>query len=102
MNAPVEEEREHEEDVRTEIGRKAERKLKARSERNRGLWFGLGMFGLVGWSVVIPTILGIALGIWLDARLRNGISWTITFLFAGVASGCLNAWYWVKRESQHD
>ena len=26
------------------------------------------MMGLVGWSVVVPTLLGAALGIWLDHR----------------------------------
>jgi ATP synthase protein I len=90
------------EHVGEEIGRKAERKLKARRERDRGVWFGLGMFGLVGWSIAIPTVLGIALGVRLDARLGDHVSWTLTFLFVGVVLGCLNAWYWMKRESRHD
>lgn len=85
-----------------EIGRKAERKLKARDERRRGVWFGLGMFGLVGWGVAIPTLLGILLGLWLDRQYPGPVSWTLTFLFLGIALGCLNAWYWVKRESEHD
>lgn len=85
-----------------EIGRKAERKLKARGEADRGVWFGLGMFGLVGWAVAVPTVLGAALGVWLDARLGDGISWTLTFLFIGLGIGCLLAWYWVKKESRHD
>ena len=92
----------HEQELGKEIGRKAERKLKARESRQREVWFGLGMFGIVGWSVAVPTILGIGLGIWLDAKLQDRISWTLTFLFIGVALGCLNAWYWVKRESPHD
>jgi ATP synthase protein I len=85
-------------DVPERIGRKAERKLRAREQRDRGVWFGLGMFGLVGWSIAIPTILGIALGVWLDARLEDRVSWTLTLLFVGVCLGCINAWYWVKRE----
>lgn len=86
-------------DVPASIGRKAERKIKAREEKDRGVWFGLGMFGLVGWSIAIPTILGVALGIWLDEQLDDPVSWTLTLLFIGVCLGCLNAWYWVKRES---
>ena len=43
------------------IGAKAARKLKARKS-TQGVWFGLGMMGLVGWSVVVPTLLGAALG----------------------------------------
>jgi ATP synthase protein I len=90
------------EQISDEIGRKADRKLKARGERHRGVWFGLGMFGLVGWAVAIPTLLGILAGLWLDDRFPGRVSWTLTLLFLGIALGCLNAWYWVKRESQHD
>ncbi len=93
---------ENNKEVTEEIGRKAERKLKAQAERRKAVWFGLGMFGLVGWSVAVPTILGIALGLWLDAHLAGTVSWTLTFLFVGIALGCLNAWYWVRKESRHD
>lgn len=88
--------------ISEEIGRKARRKLKARGERRRGVWFGLGMFGLVGWAVAVPTLLGIVLGLWLDSLFPGRISWTLTFLFVGIMLGCLNAWYWVSRESRHD
>jgi ATP synthase protein I len=82
------------------VGRRAERKLRARQERRRTAWFGLGTFGLVGWSVALPTVLGIALGVWLDERRPGQVSWTLTFLFIGVALGCLNAWYWINQESR--
>jgi ATP synthase protein I len=95
-------ERRRSEEVGETIGRKADRKLKARGEERRGLWFGLGMFGLVGWSVAIPTLAGVALGVWLDGRADGRVSWTLTFLFVGVVLGCLNAWWWVRRESRHD
>lgn len=88
--------------ISNEIGRKAGRKLKAREERDRGVWFGLGMFGLVGWAVAIPTVLGVLLGLWLDGRFPGRISWTLTFLFLGVVLGCVNAWFWVLRESEDD
>jgi ATP synthase protein I len=84
------------------VGHRAERKLRAREQSRRTTWFGLGMFGLVGWSVAIPTLIGIALGLWLDARWPGRPSWTLTFLIIGVALGCLNAWYWIKQESERD
>ena len=90
---------EPETEVSEEIGRKAERLLKAREEERPRVWFGLGMFGLVGWSVAVPTLLGVAAGLWLDARLQDRMSWTLMLLFVGAALGCLNAWYWVRRES---
>ena len=43
-----------------EVGAKAARKLKARRKSAPGVWFGLGMMGLIGWSVAIPTVLGAA------------------------------------------
>ena len=36
------------------------------------------------------------------ARLGDRVSWTLTFLFIGLGIGCLIAWYWVKRESDHE
>lgn len=85
-----------------EIGRHAERKREARARRDRGLWFGLGMFGLVGWAVAVPTLIGIALGLWLDSEIASDFSWTLALLLAGVALGCLNAIYWISRESRDD
>lgn len=89
-----------EERMAREVGRKADRKERARSERRSTVWFGLGMFGLVGWSVAVPTVAGVALGVWLDQRYPGEVSWTLTFLFIGVVVGCLNAWYWVKQEQR--
>lgn len=86
--------------VSQEVGQKAERKLKARGREDRSVWFGLGMIGLVGWSVAVPTLAGVALGWWLDGKLNDRISWTLTFLLIGVVLGCVNAWYWVKREGR--
>jgi ATP synthase protein I len=80
------------------IGSKEERMMSARRNRSKGVWFGLGMMGMIGWSVAIPTLIGVAIGIWLDIRHPGHISWTITFLFAGLAVGCFNAWYWVEKE----
>jgi len=84
------------------IGREARRKARARREKSRSAWFGLGMFGLVGWSVALPTVIGVAIGLWLDERLAGETSWTLTFLLIGVALGCLNAWFWVRQESKRD
>ncbi|HET9491003.1 MAG TPA: AtpZ/AtpI family protein [Methylomirabilota bacterium] len=91
-----------EQDVTEIVGRKAERRLRARREGRRGVWFGLGMFGLVGWAVALPTVAGVALGLWLDARFPSRVSWTLSLLLLGALLGSLNAWYWVKRESRDE
>ena len=86
---------------RADVARKAARRRAAR-QRDRGVWFSLGLFGLVGWSIAVPALLGIALGVWIDRRWPGPISWTLSLLFVGVVVGCLNAWYWVKQESGED
>ena len=82
-----------------QVGAKAVRKLKARNS-TQGVWFGLGMMGLIGWSVVVPTLLGAALGIWLDKHHPGKHAWTLALLVAGLAIGCLNAWRWVAKEDK--
>jgi ATP synthase protein I len=81
-----------------EVGTKAARKLGAQRNPTR-VWFGLGMMGLIGWSVAIPTLLGAALGLWLDQR-GSSHSWTLALLMAGLVIGCLNAWHWVAAEDK--
>lgn len=80
------------------IGAKAARKLKARRDPAAGVWSGLGKMGLIGWSVVVPTLLGAALGIWLDSHYPGNHPWTLALLMAGLTLGCLNAWRWIAKE----
>lgn len=77
---------------------KAARKLKAQRNATPGVWFGLGLMGVIGWSVVVPTLLGAAIGLWLDRHYPGGRSWTLALLVAGLTLGCLNAWHWVAKE----
>ncbi len=82
-----------------EIRAKIERKIRAKRKGEQGVWFGLGMMGLIGWSVTVPTLLGAALGFWLDKRFPGSFSWTLTILLLGLVLGCANAWHWVRKES---
>jgi len=87
---------------REHVARKAARLERTRQEGDRSVWFSLGLFGLVGWSVSIPTLLGLATGVWLDRHYPGRVSWTLTLLFVGIVLGCANAWYWVRQESRDD
>ena len=82
----------------THVRDREARKLHARKHGVREVWFGLGMFGIVGWAIAIPTVLGAFIGIWLDLHRKEGFSWTLMLLIIGLAAGCLNAWYWLQRE----
>jgi ATP synthase protein I len=82
------------------ISEKVHRRLNARRNSIKGIWFGLGMMGLIGWSVTIPTILGVSFGIWIDKHYAGSHSWTLMLLIIGLVIGCLNAWHWVCKESK--
>jgi ATP synthase protein I len=81
-----------------QVGEKAQRKLKALHNDKRSVWSGLGLFGIVGWSIAVPTLLGVALGIWLDKKYTESFSWTLTCLVLGLFAGCLIAWHWITKE----
>ncbi len=70
------------------------RKLRELRERQGevSFWAGVAMLGLVGWMIVIPTMVGIFLGRWLDQTLRSGLFWTLSLMMIGLAAGCYNAW----------
>lgn len=95
-----EDEPQAEQRFRTDVARKAQRRRKAAREKDRSIWFSLGMFGLVGWSIAVPTVLGVALGLWIDTQWPSRVSWTLTLLFVGVIVGCVHAWHWIKQESR--
>jgi ATP synthase protein I len=82
------------------VGQQATRKLMAARHPAPGVWFGLGMMGLVGWSVAVPTLAGTALGFWLDQHHPGRHPWTLALLVLGLALGCLNAWHWLAQQGK--
>lgn len=84
----------------SDIERKAARKIRYRRDRTSMLWFGLGTMGIVGWSVAVPVVLGIVVGLYLDDQTNVSFSWTLTGMLIGVVVGCLNAWFWISRKQQ--
>lgn len=82
------------------IESKEKQKLKALKEEKKSVWTGLGTFGMIGWSIVVPTVLGAAAGIWLDKKYSQSISWTLSLLIIGLCIGCLIAWQWVAEENK--
>jgi ATP synthase protein I len=82
------------------IAEKEKRKQNALRENTGSVWSGLGMFGMVGWSVAVPTLLGAALGIWLDKKNHQSFSWTLTCLMVGLVAGSAIAWSWVNKEDK--
>lgn len=84
------------------VTRKQADKLRSRREGRPNIERGLGTSGIVGWSIAVPTLLGVAAGVWLDRRSGGDVSWTLTLLAVGLLIGCITAWYWVGRELERD
>jgi ATP synthase protein I len=82
-----------------EVGAKAARKLARGACHTHGL-VRPGHDGADRLVGAIPTLLGAALGLWLDRRYPGGHSWTLALLVVGLAIGCLNAWHWVAKEDK--
>lgn len=82
-----------------EVGEKEARKIKAQRDKPN-VWSGFSLFGMIGWSIVIPTLLGALLGIWLDKRYQVDFSWTLSLLVGGLMVGCVIAWNWVNKENK--
>ena len=93
---------EYDETFIKEVKEKEDRKVDSRNKPSKSVFFGLGMFGLVGWSVAIPVILFTFLGNWIDKKWPSEYSWTLTLLFIGLVLGCLHAWYWIENERKDD
>ena len=89
-------------EFKRQFDQKYNRRIQARTEEERGIWYSLGMFGLVGWAIAIPTLIGIFIGVWIDTNWPGPYSWTVILLFLGVILGCFNAWFWIQKESRED
>jgi ATP synthase protein I len=56
----------------------------------------LAQIGVLGWIVVVPMLIGLFAGRWLDRTLGSGLFWTAPLLMLGLALGCWSAWKWIK------
>ncbi len=56
------------------------------------------MIGTLGWTVVVPALLGVFVGRWLDRRFGTGVFWSLGLLVAGLAFGCSLAWKRIHSE----
>lgn len=81
-----------------EIGQRARRMKAARDDPGPSPLRGIGTFGMIGWSIAVPTVGGAFLGLWLDRVAPRQISWTVALILGGVALGGLIAWAWIGKE----
>lgn len=77
--------------------RKARRDLWER-EGERPIWKNMSMIGALGWLIVVPTLIGVFLGRWLDDLLGTGITITGALTFLGACLGFYLAWKRMNQE----
>jgi ATP synthase protein I len=56
------------------------------------------MFGVVGWAIAVPVVVGTFIGIWIDLHWPSAYSWTLMLLVIGLFIGCMNAWFWIQKQ----
>lgn len=84
--------------VRDAARRAAERARRGRDDPEPSLARRLGQIGVLGWAIVIPLLLGLFLGRWLDRLLETGVLFAAALLFVGAGVGLWSAWRWMHRQ----
>jgi ATP synthase protein I len=57
----------------------------------------LAQIGVLGWMIVVPMLIGVFAGRWLDQKFNSGLFCTAPLLMLGLALGCWSAWKWMER-----
>jgi ATP synthase protein I len=82
-------------DLITSIRQRSERQERAQREGEPSFGRYLAQVGVLGWTIVVPTLLGVFIGRWVDQRFGTGIFWTGPLLVVGLGIGCWAAWRWM-------
>ena len=79
------------------VRKQSERIEQGKREKGQSFWQYVGLIGAVGWSVVVPMLIGVVVGRLIDAKAGTTYQWTLGLLCAGLALGCYNAWRMMNR-----
>lgn len=77
----------------------ARRERAGREEPEPSLGARLGQIGILGWTIVVPTLLGLALGHWLDRYFGTRVFFSAPLLMIGAGVGLWSAWKWMHRQT---
>lgn len=83
-----------------QVGEREARMLRRKREGGPSFWRSMAMVGAIGWAVAVPTLVGIAVGTWLDHKWPSRFSWTLMLLFGGLVLGCRDAWIRIRRAQE--
>ncbi|WP_138466583.1 AtpZ/AtpI family protein [Poseidonocella sp. HB161398] len=78
--------------------RSAERARLGKEAPEPSLGARLGQIGILGWAIVVPTLLGVVLGRAADRLFGTGVFFTAPAIMLGAAIGFHAAWKWMHRQ----
>jgi ATP synthase protein I len=80
------------------VRRQRERQRRWLREGEPSLVRFIGQIGVLGWIIVVPTLIGLFIGRWLDHKFGSGIFWSAPLLLVGVVVGCWSGWRWMQKQ----
>lgn len=94
----TEPDREGRKEMEEAVRLRQERRARWLAEGERPIWKNLSMIGGLGWLIVIPTLLGVLLGRWIDDMFETGVTFSGALTFAGACLGLYFAWKRMNQE----
>ena len=82
----------HPERLDQAVKQRRERRAQRQREGEPSVGRNLALIGVLGWTIVTPTVIGVFVGRWLDRQFGSGLFWTLGLLVLGLALGCRLAW----------
>ncbi|NLY16499.1 MAG: ATPase F0F1 [Gammaproteobacteria bacterium] len=83
-----------------QMQRQAKSMARMRKRSNYSPLMGLGAFGVIGWSVTLPSVAGAFVGMWLERVAPQRFSWPLALLLAGLVFGLLMAFVWLQQQQK--
>lgn len=82
--------------------RAAERHERGRRDPEPSLGSRLAQIGILGWTIVVPMLIGLVLGRWLDRLFGSRVFFSAPLVVIGAAFGLWSAWKWMDRQQRND
>jgi ATP synthase protein I len=80
------------EEMRKAVELRTTRRETWEREGERPLWKNLSMVGALGWLIVVPILIGVFLGRWLDRLMGTDVTFSGGLTFLGACLGFYLAW----------